>query len=85
MIGEIAVVDEVSVVSIGRVVLAAASDGLVLTAGFAPENGAETAVSEKKKKINDVVLLMMTAFLKRIRMRTKFSLTHPLIPLRRRR
>jgi hypothetical protein len=50
VIGEIAVVDEVSVVSIGRVVLAAASDGLVLTAGFAPENGAETAVSEKKKK-----------------------------------
>jgi hypothetical protein len=57
VIGEIAVVDEVSVVSIGRVVLAAASDGLVLTAGFAPEDGAETAVSEKKKKkINDVVI-----------------------------
>jgi len=44
VIGEIAVVDEVSVVSIGRIVLAAASDGLVLTAGFAPEDGAESAV-----------------------------------------
>jgi hypothetical protein len=54
VIGEIAVVNEVSVVSIGRVVLAAASDGLVLTAGFAPEDGAETAVSEEK--------MMLTAF-----------------------
>jgi hypothetical protein len=44
VIGEIAVVDKVSVVSIGRIVLAAAGDGFVLTAGFAPEGGAESAV-----------------------------------------
>jgi len=51
VIGEIAVVDEVSVVSIGRIVLAAAGDGLVLTAGFAPEDGAESAVREKKSML----------------------------------
>jgi len=82
VIGEIAVVDEVSVVSIGRIVLAAASDGLVLTAGFAPEDGAESAVGEKK--INVVVVVVVVTVDNNEC--AKISLvSHPLIPLRRRR
>ena len=80
MIGEIAVVDEVSVVSIGRIVLAAASDGLVLTAGFAPEDGAESAVGEKKINVVGFVVVVDNNECAKINL-----VSHPLIPLRRRR
>jgi len=49
VIRKIAVVNEVSVVSISRIILAASGDGLVLASGLAPENGAETAENEKKR------------------------------------